>query len=203
MEEAILLFKEHGQLILFAVGFLEFIGAPFAGVPVLVAAGGVAAAQGLSFPGMVLATALGGLMADGTWYTLARLRGHGIVHWVCGLSSNPRACALSVERKVATVGPLFLLPAKFVPGAGNMVAAASGFTGIPAGTFLALDFVGLLAWASAYMGVGWVFSAQVEVAVEWGSRITIWLLAGAVFLVVAALVWKILKIRMHRMAHQE
>lgn len=202
MEEMILLFEEHGYLLLFAIGFLEFIGAPVAGVPVLMVAGGVAAARGLSFPGIVLAAVLGGLVADGIWYWIARLRGRGMVDMVCGLSSNPMACVLSVEGRVAAVGPWLLLPAKFIPGTGNLVAAAAGFAGIPFGVFVMFDAFGLLAWATAYTGIGWVFSAQVELILSWGGRFASWILGGAALLVVAAGAWRVAKARMHRVMHQ-
>lgn len=202
MEEVTLLFEEHGYLLLFAIGFLEFIGVPVAGVPVLIVAGGVAATRGLSFPTIVLATVLGGLVADGIWYWTARLRGRGMVDMVCGLSSNPMACVLGVESRIAIVGPWFLLPAKFIPGAGNLVAAASGFAGISFGAFVMFDALGLLAWAAAYTGIGWVFSAQVELILSWGGRFASWILGGAALLVVAAGAWRVAKVRMHRVVHK-
>ncbi len=100
------------------------------------------------------------------------------------------------------MGPLYLLPAKFIPGAGNMVAAASGLAGISLGTFLILDGLGLLAWASAYMGVGWVFSAQVEEVIQWASQFTVWLLALVGLLIGGAGVWRVAKVRMHGVGHK-
>ena len=202
MEQFTLVFEQHGYLLLFGIGFLEFIGAPIAGIPLLIAAGGLAAVGGVSVPAIVLAAALGGLTADVVWYSAARFRGRGLVDTVCGLSSNPKACVLSVERRVASVGPWYLLPAKFIPGAGNMVAAASGFTGISLGAFLILDGLGLLAWASAYTGMGWIFSAQVEQMIQWASQFTIWIVALAALLIGAAGAWRVAKVRMHRVEHQ-
>jgi membrane protein DedA with SNARE-associated domain len=202
MEQITLLFEQHGYLVLFGIGFFEFIGAPVAGVPFLIAAGGLAAAGGISVPAAVLAAALGGYSADIAWYSAARLRGRGLVDTVCGLSSNPKACALGVEKRVASLGPWFLLSAKFVPGAGNLVAAASGFRGISLGAFLVLDGLGVLAWASAFTSLGWIFSSQVEQVVEWASQFTVWVVALAGVLIGAAGAWRVAKVRMHRVAHQ-
>ncbi len=201
MEQLTLLFEQHGYLLLFGIGFVEFIGAPVAGAPILIAAGGLAAAGGGSLPLMALAAGFGGFSADVLWYLAARFRGRGLVDLVCGLSSNPKACVLGVEKKVAAVGPLYLLPAKFVPGAGNLVAAASGFAPVALTAFLILDFIGVMAWAAVFTGVGWVFSSQVEQATEWASQFTIWLVALAGVLVGAAGAWRILKVRMHRIGH--
>ena len=159
MEQLTLLLVQFGYPLLFGLGFLEFIGAPIASVPVLIVAGGLAASGDVSVPGIILAAALGGLLADSLWYGAARLRGRSLVDSVCGLSSNPMACVLTVERKVSAVGPVFLLPANFIPGAGNLVAAASGLTGMTVGAFLIMDGLGVLAWATVYAGVGWIFSA--------------------------------------------
>ena len=202
MENLTLLLETHGYLLLFGLGFLEFIGAPIAGVPLLIAAGGLAAMGAVSVPLIVLATAFGALTADTVWYSLARIRGRGLVDRVCGLSSNPRACVLSVERRVAAVGPWYLLPAKFIPGVGNMVAAASGFAGISLGAFVIMDGLGGLAWAAVYTGVGWVFSAQVEHLIDWASQFTLWIGAGAGLLIGAAGAWRVAKVRMHRVGHR-
>jgi len=202
MEQSTLVLEQYGYLLLFALGFFEFIGAPIAAVPVLIAAGGLAAAGGVSVPGIVVAVALGGLMADIAWYSAARFRGRGLVDTVCGLSSNPKACVTGVERRVASVGSWYLLPAKFIPGAGNMVAAASGFAPISLPSFLVLDSVGLLVWASAYTGLGWVFSAQVEQVIQWAGQSTIWLVTLAGLLIGGAGAWRVAKVRMHRVMHQ-
>lgn len=202
MEQLTLLFEQHGYLLLFGIGFVEFIGAPIAGAPLLIAAGGLAAAGGGSIPLMVLAAGLGGYSADVLWYSTARLRGRGLVDTVCGLSSNPKACVLAVEKRVVAVGPWFLLPAKFIPGAGNLVAAASGFVPVSLGAFLILDGLGVMAWASVFTGVGWVFSDQVEGAVGWASQFSVWLVAVAGVLVGAAGAWRVLKVRAHRVGHE-
>jgi len=202
MEQITLLFEQHGYPLLFGLGFVEFIGAPIAGTPMLIAAGGLAAAGGLSGPAIILAAALGGFSADIFWYSAARIRGRGLVDTVCGLSSNPMACVLSVEQKVSSMGPWFLLPAKFIPGAGNLVAAASGLTPVSLGAFLVLDGLGVLAWASVFTGLGWIFSAQVGQVIQWASQFTAWLVALAGLLVGGAGAWRVLKVRMHRSMHQ-
>ncbi|MFG1691046.1 DedA family protein [Gemmatimonadota bacterium] len=201
MEQLTLLLEQYGYPLLFGLGFLEFIGAPIASVPVLIVAGGLAASGGVSVPGIILSAALGGLLADSLWYGAARLRGRGLVDSVCGLSSNPMACVLTVERKVAAVGPAYLLPAKFIPGAGNLVAAASGLTGMTVGAFLVMDGLGVLAWATVYAGVGWIFSAQVDLAIEWATGFASWLVGGALVLIAVAGVWRFVKTHMHRGMH--
>jgi len=202
MEQLTQLLDNYGYVLLFGVGFLEFVGAPIASVPVLIVAGALASMGGSSMPGIVASAALGGLLGDLTWYGVARWRGERLVDTVCGLSSNPMACAIGVERRVRAIGPKFLVPAKFLPGAGNLVAAASGLAGIPLRAFVLLDGLALLIWASVYSVAGWIFSAQVELMIEWASGFTLWLVGIAGALIGGAAAWRVAKVYMHRSRHE-
>ena len=56
MEQLAFLLDQYGYALLFAVGFLEYVGAPIASVPVLLVAGALSAMGGPPLPGIVLAT---------------------------------------------------------------------------------------------------------------------------------------------------
>ncbi len=202
MEQLAVLLERYGYALLFAVGFLEYAGAPIASVPLLVVAGALAAAGGFPLPGIIAAAALGGLAADLIWYAAARVRGQGLVDAVCGLATNPMACVLGIEKRLRSIGPLYLLPSKFIPGVGNLAAAASGFAGIGLGKFVLLDGLALLVWAAVYSSAGWIFSAQVERVLEWASGFGLLILAVAAGLITGAGVWRFVKVRMHRPAHE-
>jgi membrane-associated protein len=202
MEELALLLDQWGYVLLFGMGFLEFAGAPIASVPVLVIAGALASSGDTSLPSIIVSAALGGLLGDLTWYGLARWRGPGLVDIVFGLSSNPMACVLGVERRVRAVGPGFLVPAKFLPGAGNLVAAASGFAGMRMRTFALLDLLALIIWAGVYASLGWLFAPQLGPFLKWASASTLWIVGLAAALIVGAGAWRIAKVRMHRAGHE-
>ena len=72
MEPLVLLLERYGYGLLFGVGFLEFVGAPIASIPVLIVAGALASSGDVSFFIIVLAAALGGLCGDLTWYCHCR-----------------------------------------------------------------------------------------------------------------------------------
>jgi membrane protein DedA with SNARE-associated domain len=201
MEQLSLLLERFGYLLLFGVGFLEFAGAPIASVPILVIAGALAASGDASVLGIVISAALGGLLGDLMWFGLARWRGPGLVDMVCGLSSNPMACVIGVERRVQAVGPRYLAPAKFIPGAGNLVAAASGFTNMRLLTFVLFDSVGLFIWAAVYTILGWLFAAQVGMVIEWASAFTIWVVSAVSALIGGAAAWRVAKVWMHKRHH--
>ncbi len=202
MEQLALLLDQHGLALLFAVGFLEYIGAPIASVPVLVVAGALSSMGGPALHGIILAAALGGLTADLVWFSVARWRGRGIVDTACGLPSNPTACIIKVERRVRSVGLRYLLPAKFLPGAGNLVAAASGFACVRVAAFVLMDGIGLFIWATVYSAAGLIFADQVEHVIGWASSFTLWIVAGASALIAGAGAWRIAKVYMHRARHE-
>jgi membrane protein DedA with SNARE-associated domain len=188
-------------MLLFVVGFAEYVGVPIASVPVLIAAGGIARIGGLSMPPVILAVVLGALCADALWYGLARWKGERLVTAACSLSANPRVCIGNVESRVTRLGAPYIITAKFVPGVGNLIAPAAGFGGIPVVRFLMLDFVALLLWANVYSGIGWIFSNQVESLIILAESYTRWLLIVVILLVGLGGSYRYLKIRLHAAAH--
>lgn len=202
MEDALVGFlRAHGYLTLMAVGFAEYAGAPIASVPVLVAAGAVGASAGLAPVPTVLSAAFGGLVADLAWYGLVRWRGDALVDAACGLSSNPGACVLGVRERVANLGPAYVVPAKFVPGAGNLVGAGAALAGMGPGTFLASDATALVLWAGAWTALGRLLASEVHVALELVGRYRQGAMLLVVGLVAAAAVWRVVRVRLHRGKH--
>ncbi len=201
METLATIFETYGYGLLVAVGFAEFAGIPIASVPVLFGAGALAAGGGPSLIGVAAAAAVGGFLADAGWYSLARWKGSRLVRAACGLSSNPQACVVGVEGRVNRLGNLYVLSAKFPPGAANLIAPATGYAGFSPIRFLALDAVALAVWASVYSTLGWLFSSQVETAIVVTVAYSRWALLGALVLIGMAGAWRLFKIRMHRAQH--
>ncbi|MBI4501671.1 MAG: VTT domain-containing protein [Gemmatimonadetes bacterium] len=201
MEQLTPLFEHHGYLLLFGLGFVEFAGLPVASVPVLLLAGSFSTTGTLSFGGAAVAVAVGGLLGDGMWFVLARARGARIVSLVCGLATNPRACVSNVAARVMQFGPAYILPAKFLPGTGNLIAAASGLGDMRLWSFLVLDLMALTLWAATYLALGRVFASSVEVAVAWAAGMGHALAATFVGLILAAGIWRLIKVRIHRRRH--
>jgi membrane protein DedA with SNARE-associated domain len=194
--------EAHGVGLYFGLGFAEFIGVPVASTPLLVAGGALArVVEGLHPFAMIPAAAAGGLLADMILFSLVRWKGEAVVDAACGLSSNPSACVLMVESKVRRLGPGFILVAKFVPGAGNLVGPAAAVAQVDRRRFLAYDAVALLLWASTYTALGWLLSAQVEQALEWVTAYLRWTLPLAGLLVVSAGFWRVARVRGHAEAH--
>lgn len=193
--------QSHGYWALVAVGFAEYAGVPIAAVPLVVAAGGLGAAAGLDPVLSALSAALGGLLADGGWYLLARWKGGRLVDAACGLTSNPNACVLNVQERVARLGPAYVIPSKFIPGAGNLVAPAAGLAAMRPLPFFGSDAAALLLWAGAYTMLGRIFSNQIQWLISLLEGYQTGALAAAALLVVGAAFWRWLRSRRHSVLH--
>jgi rhodanese-related sulfurtransferase len=60
--------------------------------------------------------------------------------------------------------------AKFVPGLDGLMPPLAGAEGASLIGFFALDAVGSFLWSSFYVGVGYLFSGQLEIAVGWAKH---------------------------------
>jgi len=197
------LLETWGYALLVLVGFVEFIGLPIASVPVLILGGAVAASGGLSLPLVALSAAAGGLVADLTWYWVTRWRGPRLVDTVCNLTSNPRACVVTVTQRIERIGPIYIVPSKFLPGTGNLVAASAGLARVAPQTFALADTAALLLWGSVYASLGFLFEAEVAGVVEWIAGFASIATGVAVLLVLSATGWRAVRARMHAAGHAE
>ena len=201
MDAALAFLEAHGYWLLFGLGFAEFAGVPIASAPVLLAAGALSAAGNLNLLAAAVSAAAGGFTADYLWYALLRWKGASLVDVGCSLTSNRNACVLNVSRKVARLGGPYILAAKFIPGAGNLIAPAAGLARLPATRFLAFDAAAVLLWAIAYTSAGRIFASQVGAVVVWMEGYLRWVLAISVLLIVSAAGWRVIRFRLHRQHH--
>jgi hypothetical protein len=88
-----------------------------------------------------------------------------------------------------------LLIAKFVPGLNAVAAPLAGGSGVGAARFLVIDSLGIVMWSGAYLGIGYLFSDQVEEALGYAQRLgsgALILLAG---LFAVWILWKFIQRR--------
>ncbi len=102
------------------------------------------------------------LCADGIWYELGRIKGIKILQLLCKISLEPDSCVRRTEGLFSTQGARSLIFAKFLPGLGTVAPPLAGVFHMPPGRFLMFDGLGTLLWAGTFLGVGFVFSGQIE-----------------------------------------
>ena len=147
--------------------FAQQLCLPIPSVVFLMAAGALSA-EGHMQAGIVLCLAVAGCLAgDGIWFWVGRKWGSKALRVLCRFSSDPRGCSRHAQQQFRRYGLPVLCVAKFLPGLDLLMPPLGGAQGVPAPTFLALDTAGSLLWAGAYVGLGYIFSRQLDIAIRW------------------------------------
>ncbi len=172
----------HGYLVLLVWVFLEQAGLPLPSVPLLLAAGALGGLHRLNFGMALLLCVLAAASADTIWYQLGKRKGIRILHWLCRISLEPDSCVRRTEGLFEKQGAKSLLVAKFLPGLNTVSTPLAGIFHMKFRRFLAFDALGTIFWAGTYMGLGYIFSGQIELialkAQQLGGGLMV-LLAGA------------------------
>ena len=152
----------HGYAVLLAWVFAEQIGLPVPSVPILLAAGALAGSGRFNFAGSIFLSLFACLLADSSWYALGRVRGIKVLQLLCKISLEPDSCVRRTEGLFAKQGARSLVFAKFVPGLGTVAPPLAGIFHMRPSRFLLFDTFGALLWSSLYVGLGYIFSGEIE-----------------------------------------
>jgi len=185
----------HPYAILFGIVLAEQLGVPLPSVPVLLAAGALAGLGKIGAgPALGLAS-LATALADLCWFEAGRRRGNKVLKFVCRVSLEPDSCVRRTEDVFSRYGPRSLLFVKFVPGLGLMAVTLAGAFGLKRRHFLLYDVPGAAVWAGAYLAVGYVFSAQLERAIQAVTQLGLTVAGLVLGLIALWLLWKYLQRR--------
>ncbi len=166
----------HGYLLLLGWVFLEQTGLPLPSVPLLLAAGTLAATGRMNFGGSLALCVVAAVAADTMWYTLGRTRGIKILQWLCKISLEPDSCVRRTEGMFEKQGARSLLFAKFLPGLSSVATPMAGILHMRLRKFLLFDALGSLLWAGTYLTLGYLFSGQIEKIASSAAALGGWLL---------------------------
>lgn len=152
----------HGESVLFWAVFTEQMGLPIPAIPLLIAAGALAGAGTMSVWAAVGLPILASLGPDMLWYYLGRHRGGRVLGFLCRLSLEPDSCVRRTENMFFQHGVRTLIVAKFVPGLSTVAPPLAGMFNMSLRRFLLYDGAGALLWSGVCVGLGWLFSGQLE-----------------------------------------
>jgi membrane protein DedA with SNARE-associated domain/rhodanese-related sulfurtransferase len=147
--------------------FAQQLCLPIPSVVVLMAAGALSAQGRMQTSIIVLLGVLGCLAGDGIWFWVGRKWGSKAVRVLCRLTPDPRSCSRDAQERFRRYGLPVLCVAKFLPGLDLVMPPLGGAQGVPAAAFFALDVIGSLLWAGVYVGLGYLFSKQLDIAIRW------------------------------------
>src|SRR5260370_18075323 len=90
---------------------------------------------------------------------------------LCRISLERDSCVRRTEGVFSKQGARSLLVAKFIPGLGTVAPPLAGIFHMRPMRFLLFDACGVLLWAGAYLGAGFVFSGEIERVTENAARL--------------------------------
>jgi membrane protein DedA with SNARE-associated domain len=181
---------QWGYLILFAWVLGEQLGLPLPAEPMLLASGALAATGRLRIGAVILLAALASLLADTVWYWIGRWQGTRVLGWLCRISMEPDSCVRKTEQLFMKHGAPSLLVAKFIPGYNTAAPPLAGVVGMSLSRFLRFSAGGALIWAGVFIGIGHMFSAQLELVGEYFEELGSWALGLAIVALGAHIAWK-------------
>jgi membrane protein DedA with SNARE-associated domain len=169
--ELIRLVERHGYALLFFWVLAEQGALPLPSAPLLVAVGALIRTGSLNAVTAMLCCLAGALAADMVWFYVGRTGGKRVLRFICRVSLEPDSCVRQTESAFFKYGLNTLLISKFVPGLNAVAAPLAGDSGVRVPRFLLIDSLGIVLWSGAYLGVGYVFSNQVEEALSYAQRL--------------------------------
>jgi membrane protein DedA with SNARE-associated domain/rhodanese-related sulfurtransferase len=204
VESGVQFLAEHKESVLFWTVLLEQIGLPIPAIPLLIAAGALVGQGKMSLAAALLLPVAASLPADLLWFWLGRVRGGQVLGWLCRISLEPDSCVRKTENLFFLHGTRSLLVAKFVPGLSTVAPPMAGIFGMGLVKFLVYDVAGALIWAGLCVGLGHLFSDQLDRVVtglaDLGSRAVLLLLGGLLVYVAYKFVQRRRFLRQLRMA---
>ncbi|MEO7028887.1 MAG: VTT domain-containing protein [Acidobacteriaceae bacterium] len=189
------LLVRHAYALLFGWVLIEQAGIPIPSVPVMLAAGTMSAAHKLHIAYALPLVLLACLISDSMWYMLGRRYGTRVLNLLCRFSLEAATCVERTQGTMGKRGAVTLLFAKFVPGLSTMATPIAGQARIPYWKFLLYDMAGTVIWAGAWLFAGRFFGDIAKRSSEFFSALEHFAVGLVVLMVVAVIVFRIVKKR--------
>ena len=193
MNETIGFLVRHGYAVLFAWVFAEQVGLPLPAAPLLLAAGALAGTGRLALSVVIALPVVAALLSDVLWYELGRRRGVKVLQLLCRISLEPDSCVRRTENVFARHGARSLLVAKFIPGLNTAAPPLAGIFRMRLDRFLLFDALGSALWVGVFVGLGYVFSDQLERVADRALTLGTWLLVFLLGALGGYIAWKYVK----------
>ena len=190
MAEMLQFVVQYGYVLLFVWVLIEQAGLPLPAAPLLMAAGALAGQHKMNFALAMIMAATGSLVSDTFWYFVGQRKGAVVLGWLCKISLEPDSCVRRTESTFTRLGRTTLLVCKFVPGLNTAAPALAATAGISLIQFVVFAWLGALLWASAFAGLGLVFSKQLDRVAYDAARFGSWTAVLVIVAVAGYIVYK-------------
>ncbi len=174
MGELIQFVIDYGYLVVFFGILIEQMGIPLPSNLVLIVAGAVVGLGKLDFVSVVLLAVFACLAGNAVWYYIGRIRGYRVLGFLCRISLEPDRCVQNSKELFLRHGARSLLAAKFIPGFSIFAPPLAGATKMNLARFLWYDSAGSILWVGIFVGLGWLFSDQLETVAVYAGNLGKW-----------------------------
>jgi len=180
----------HGYAVLFVWVLAEQVGAPVPAAPMLLAAGVLVGEGFLHFALAFVLAVAASLISDFLWYLIGRLKGGSVLSLLCKISLKPDSCVRRTSDLFYHHGARSLLLAKFIPGLSTIAPPLAGIFRMSLWRFFLYDGLGAGLWVGLFMGLGYIFSGQIEEVAAYVLKLGISLAVLVFGSLAAYIVWK-------------
>jgi membrane protein DedA with SNARE-associated domain len=177
------LFEKYGLLLAFAAVLLEQLGPPLPSGPLLMVAGALATegrVSAWSLAGVAWGASMLGKIA---LYVVGRRYGRQAMGALCRLAVTPNSKIDKTDRRFERWGAALLIFAEFIPGVRTLAPSLAGAEKLSPTSFLLYSAVGAALWTGLYLGIGLVFSEQIDevlVLVERSGKVAVVVIVVAI-----------------------
>ena len=177
------LFEKYGLLLAFGAVLLEQLGPPLPSGPLLMVAGALATegrVSAWSLAGVAWGASMLGKIA---LYVVGRRYGRQAMGALCRLAVTPNSKIDKTDRRFERWGAALLIFAEFIPGVRTLAPTLAGAEKLSPTSFLLYSAVGAALWTGLYLGIGLVFSEQIDevlVLVERSGKVAVVVIVVAI-----------------------
>jgi membrane protein DedA with SNARE-associated domain len=162
--------ERHGYSLLFLWVLGEQALLPLPSLPLMLAVGALIRAGRLRMLPALACSVAAAFIADTVWFEQGRRSGRRVLQLVCRLSLEPDSCVRRTENTFAKYGMKALLISKFIPGLNAVAAPLAGASKRSFRQFAIFEIAGAFMWSWCCIGIGYLFSAQLEEIVAYAAR---------------------------------
>ncbi|HEX4253075.1 MAG TPA: DedA family protein [Pseudonocardia sp.] len=192
------LLDRYGYLAVFGVIGVESFGVPAPGQTILIAAAVYAGSGHLNLVGVAVTAFLAATLGDNVGYLIGHAGGRRLVHRYGRYVFLNEARFDRVEGLFDRYGARLVLLARFVDGLRQLNGLVSGIAGMRWTRFLTFNALGAALWVAVWVTVGRLAGRHIGKVYEEFRRYQPLLLAGLAVLVVALVIWHLVRRRRQR-----
>lgn len=178
--------------------FLENVFPPIPSELIMPLAGYLATRGDMNILVVIAAGTIGSMLGILPWYFLGRRLGHHGVRkfasrhgrWLTMTASDVDAAADRFKRH----GAVSVLVGRLIPTVRTLISVPAGVANMPIGQFLALSFVGTLAWTSALAVAGYLLGQAYSVVADYVDPVS----TGVLVVLVAIYIYRVVTYKEER-----